>query len=366
MNGKEDNLVYYVNKDVKDCVRIFPEQCRGDYHRFDMNENPEGLPKGFVDAVLNEITPEFLAIYPEPDRFVHKYADYIGASYENIITTNGSDMAIRYLMEIFCEKGKEVLTVTPSFEMYGVNCRILGLKHKAISYEEDLSLCVDKIVAAITKETDIVVLLNPNNPVGNAYSESDVERIIARAEECNAIVIIDEAYYYFYKKTFLPYALNGNNVAILRTFSKLFSMAACRLGIIIANPKIIEYVRKSRLTFDVNALALLFAERLMDNPDVIEKLVKIADEGKRYTIDILRKNKYEFKDCNGNYILIKPHMESKLLEQELRDKEKILIKTYSNPLLKPYIRVSTGSITAMRFFCEKFLEMDGKYLSTVG
>ena len=80
-----------------------------------MNENPEGLPKNFVDSVMQEITPEFLAVYPEPDRFLKKYASYIGAEYENVLTTNGSDSAIRYLLEIFCEKGKEVLTVSPSF-----------------------------------------------------------------------------------------------------------------------------------------------------------------------------------------------------------------------------------------------------------
>ena len=182
-------------------MRIFPEQGRYDYHRYDMNENPEGLPKEFVDSVLKEITPEFLAIYPEPDRFLNKYAKYIGVDYENVLTTNGSDMAIRYLLEVFCEKGKEVVTVTPSFEMYAVNCSILGLKHKAVRYAEDMSIDVGKIVEAISGETDIVVLLNPNNPVGNVYTEEELELIVDKAEQCGAIVIIDEAYHYFYKDT---------------------------------------------------------------------------------------------------------------------------------------------------------------------
>ena len=122
-------MKYYVNEDIKNTVRIFPMQGRYEYHRYDMNENPEGLPGDFVESVLQEITPEFLAIYPEPDRFLYKYAEFIGADYENVLTTNGSDMAIRYLLETFGEKGKEVVTVSPSFEMYWVNCSILGLKH---------------------------------------------------------------------------------------------------------------------------------------------------------------------------------------------------------------------------------------------
>lgn len=57
---------YHVNEYIKNTVRVFPMQNRYGMHRYDMNENPEGLPKEFVDSVLKEITPEFLAIYPEP------------------------------------------------------------------------------------------------------------------------------------------------------------------------------------------------------------------------------------------------------------------------------------------------------------
>ena len=74
-----------------------------------MNENPEGLPKAFVDSVLKEITPEFLSVYPEPDRFLNKYASFVGVSYDNVLTTNGSDTAIRYLLETFGETKKEVV-----------------------------------------------------------------------------------------------------------------------------------------------------------------------------------------------------------------------------------------------------------------
>ena len=158
---------YYVNPEIRRTERVFPMQGRYGFHRYDMNENPEGLPSEFVDSVLKEVTPEFLATYPEPDRFLHKYADFIGAEYENLMATNGTDMAIRYLLETFGERGKEVVTVSPSFEMYRINCSILGLKHIAVEYENDLTIDIDKIVCAITQDTRIVVLLNPNNPIGN-------------------------------------------------------------------------------------------------------------------------------------------------------------------------------------------------------
>lgn len=349
---------YYVNENIKSTERFFPIQGRYGYYRYDMNENPIGLPIDFVEGVKKEITPEFLSIYPEPDNFLNKYAKYIGVNYENVLTTNGSDMAIRYLLETFGERGKEVVTVTPSFEMYWVNCCILGLKHVPVEYEENLTIKIEKIIDAITENTRVVVLLNPNNPVGNVYSSEEVEKVVEKAEKVGAVVIIDEAYYYFYPKTFLDYAINRPNVIVLRTFSKLFSIAACRLGIIISNPKIINYVKKGRLTFDVNSIALLFGERLLDNPKLIDELINIENEGKKYTLDILRENGYNCRDCMGNFIFVEPHNDAKEISDRLCEEKRILVHPYKNKLLEKYIRVSIGSKEAMKIFLDAFLELD--------
>lgn len=348
----------YVDPFIKDVVRIFPEQGRYDYRRYDMNENPEGLPKEFVEAVLKEITPEFLAVYPEPDVFLHKYADFVGVSFENVLATNGSDMAIRYILETFGERGKKVVTVSPSFEMYAVNCRILGLRHVPVSYESDLSIDISKICSAIDRDTRVVVLLNPNNPVGNVYTREEVRRVIERAREAGAIVVIDEAYHYFYDKTFLDFAAECDNVLILRTFSKLFSLAACRLGVVISSSELIGYLKNCRLTFDVNAVALKFGERIIENPALIESLIKKEREGKAFLLDLLKNRGYDCIDCRGNYVLIKTKHKPADVEKILKERNRILVHTFSNPLLAEYMRVSIGSKAAMQIFVGAFLEAD--------
>ena len=346
-----------VNQFIKNTVRVFPPQGRYGKLRYDMNENPEGLPKEFVDSVLKEITPEFLAIYPEPDRFLRKYADFVGVKFENLMCTNGSDMAIRYLLETFGEVGKEVVTVAPSFEMYWVNCNILGYKHVPVAYEPDLTLKIDKVVGAINENTRIVVLLNPNNPVGNVYSIEEFEAVRKRADEVGALVIVDEAYHYFYSKTFLEEALLASNVVVLRTFSKLMSLAAVRLGVIIGNPELIGCVRNARLTFDANSIALLFAERLMERSDVINGLIRAQQEGKDWILSELSKMGYWCKDCMGNFIFIKPKHDAHEVSAHL-EKMNVLVHSYGNPLLKDFIRVSTGSKVAMCRFFEAFKEAD--------
>ena len=357
-DNMELNMNYYVNENIKNTYRIFPGQGRYDFARYDLNENPEGLPKEFVDCVLSEITPEFLAIYPEPNRFIEKYAKHIGVAFENVLPTNGSDMAIRYILETFGEKDKKVVTVAPTFEMYAVNCNILGLKHSPVSYKDDLTIDVNDIIKAIDNDTRIVALVNPNNPIGNVYSKSEIVSIVEKAKSIGAIVIVDEAYHYFCPETFVDEIKNYDNVLILRTFSKLFSIAACRIGIIISNPTIINYIKNGKLTFDVNSIALLFAERLLDHPEIMQQLINDEREGKQYTISELEKHGYNCKSCAGNYIFVKPKNDAKFIVEKLATEKKLLVHGFGNPLLKDQIRVSIGSKKAMEKFIEIFLDAD--------
>ena len=352
----------YVNPDIKKTERVFPMQGRYGFYRYDMNENPEGLPADFVNSVLKEITPEFLSIYPEPDRFLDKYSKYIGrgCTKENLIATNGTDMAIRYVLETFGEKGKNVVTVTPTFEMYWVNCSILGLVHKPVVYNDDLTISIDKILEAIDDDTRVVALVNPNNPIGNVYSESDISRVVEKARSVGAVVLIDEAYHYFYPETFVDYALKKDNVIVTRTFSKLFSVAAVRMGVIIASKEIAHYIRNSKLTFDCNSVALLFAERIIDNPSLEKELIETEKQGKAFALSSLREHGYECRDCKGNFIFIKPHNDAHLVAKKLQEEKKILVHPYGNSLLRDFIRVSVGSVSAMSFFLENFYEVDSR------
>ena len=233
-------MMYYINPNNESTQRVFPMQGRAAFHRYDANENPEGLPKEFVDSVLKELTPEFLAMYPEPERFIGKYADYLGIAKENVYCTNGSDHGIRVLLETFGEPGKEVITVSPTFEIYWVCCSLLGLKHKPVHYNADYTISVKSILEAITKDTRVVVLLNPNSPIGNLYSEEEVQQVIEKATRVGAIVVLDEAYHYFYDKTFLHFAMENDNVVLLRTFSKLMSIAGLRVGMIVGHKELIH------------------------------------------------------------------------------------------------------------------------------
>lgn len=366
---------YYINPYIKSTERIFPSQGRAEYLRLDMNEGIKGLPKEFVDDVLTEITPEFLTTYPEPDRFLKKYSQFIDMPVEGLMATNGTDMAIRYILETFGEPGKDVVTVTPTFEMYRINCSILGLNHVPVPYEEVMNdkpsnsvdttkkfvINIDSVCEHITDNTRIVVLLNPNNPIGDTYSKEQARRIIECAAEHNAVVLIDEAYHYFTDESLLSLVKEHGNIIVMRTFSKVMSLAAVRLGVIISNPDIIHYLKNGKLTFEVNSVALLFGERLLEHPEILEGLISEEKEGKAYLISWLNENNYEYIPCKGNFVLIKTKTDPHKLTKWLEEDKKILVHDYGNPVLSDYIRISTADVDSMKRVCEVIEECcDGK------
>ena len=242
--------------------------------------------------------------------------------------------------------------------MYWVNCCILGYKHVPVKYNNDLTIDVKNIVKAINENTRIVVLLNPNNPIGNVYSDEEVRQVIDKAKSVGAIVIIDEAYHYFYPGTFVNKVMQEENVVVLRTFSKAFSIPALRLGVIIANPKIIHYIENAKLTFDVNSVALLFGERLLDHPEILKEIVNEENEAKKYTLRELERHGYNCRDCRGNYIFVEPKHDAKIVAENLRKEKRVLVHPYGNELLRKYLRVSVGSQKMMKIFLDAFFEID--------
>ncbi len=349
--------MYYVDESIKNTERIFPEQGRGGYMRLDMNENPEGLPESVVEKIRAAITPEFLSRYPEQAAFIKKYADFIGVEPNQICLTNGSDNAIRYILQTFVRKGRDVLTVSPTFEMYMVNCWLLELNHRSVPYGSDFKVDIEALIDAIDDNVDLVALVNPNNPLGDLYSLEDARKIVKKARDHDAVVVIDEAYHYFTNDTLLDLVDEFDNVLLLRTFSKCLSLAGVRLGIVIGSPEIVGYVNNLRVSFEVNTFALKCGEIVLDTPGLVEHLAKTQIQGREYLVSELRKNGYEVIPSEANFISFKPKTSDQELDTKLREK-KILVHTFGNGPLKGWVRVNTGSVELLQKFMAALLEAD--------
>lgn len=342
---------------LKDIERDHSQEGRLEYLRLDMNENPEGLPEAFFRKVMDCITPQTIAAYPELAPLKRSISTYLGIPETMIMVTNGSDDAIYTVFDVFGERGKEVVSVYPTFAMYMVNARIFDMKHVAVDYNEDMTLDVNKVHDAINENTRIVAMLNPNNPIGNVYSEAEVRRIVERAAEVDAIVVIDEAYHYFYDKTFLSLVGEYKNIVLTRTFSKLMSIAGLRIGYVVSNPNNIMFMQKVKPTYNVNQMAIIFANAILNEDGLVDELISIEREGRLWIIEAVKKSGRDYYAENGNYIFIRCITDRDTVVDKLRA-EKVLVKKYDIPLLRDYIRISTGSVAVMKEFWTIFEEID--------
>ena len=347
---------YYVDKNIDALYRIDNDLVRNGYLRLDMNENPVGLPEDFVDRIRERITPAFLSEYPNVHPFLETYSKHIGLPEECIRPTNGSDMGIRMIYEVFGRKGSKTVSVSPSFEMYRIYAEMFGMEHDLIRYHSDLSYPTEEMLDAINDDTSIVVLLNPNNPIGDLIPMDDIVRIVEKARDKGAIVVIDEAYHYFCDSTCIDLIGRYDNVIVLRTFSKIFSMAAARLGVVLSNKRIIDILFKAQPSFDVNSFALMIGKAVLEE-NVLEGLKKEFFEGKEFIEGWFSDNGYEIIRSNGNYMSFRPHTDVKSLSERFKERM-VLVKTYSDPILSEYIRITIGNRETMERFTGILKELD--------
>jgi len=348
----------YVNERIKNTYRVPQPEGRAKFIRLDQNENSDGLPKWLFDSVMEKVTPEFLAIYPEETIPTTKYAELVGLKKENVTFTAGSTVGMGYVIKVFGEPGKDILTVTPSFAMYEVYAGMIGMNVINVKYEDDFSFNVENILNNINENTGIVVLVNPNMPVGNVYAKQDITAIVEKARENGAIVIIDEAYHYFYNNPSINFINEYDNVFIVRTFSKMLSMPALRLGVVMSNAENIKCINNYKPHYTVNSIALLFAEAIVDNHDrLIDELLTAYTEGKDYVLKALADNEYEIIPSEGCYVCIKPKHKTSRELTDIMEEKGILILCGKGGLTG-WLRLTIAHKKYMEIFMDALLEID--------
>ena len=141
-----------------------------------------------------------------------------------------------------------------------------------------------------------------------------------------------------------------------RTFSKLFSLAGCRLGYVVGRAEGIALIQKACTPHNVNGFGMKFAQSIIEN-NMIDQLVKEQLEGKSYLVKTLKGNGYQVNAREGNFIFVKPKTNAKQLAAKLKE-HKILVKYYDNKMLGEFIRITTGTVAIMEKFIEVLLKLD--------
>ncbi len=202
--------------------------------------------------------------YPDPHQKSLKaqIAAIKGVATENIFIGNGSDEAIDLVFRVFCEPREDnVVAIAPSYGMYKVAAAINDVEIREVQLGEEFSLPVEDILSATDKNTKALFLCSPNNPTGNSFPREDILRLV---DEFQGMVVVDEAYIDFAEaESFVGEIAERANLIILQTMSKARAMAGLRVGLALADRRVIELMSQVKYPYNINVATMSIVSGLL-------------------------------------------------------------------------------------------------------
>jgi histidinol-phosphate aminotransferase len=317
--------------------------------RLDFNENTVGCSPKAIEALQKALTADALSIYPEYTDAIAKLAAFFQVSQDEFTMTNGTDEAIQLLVNTFVESSGEVLLVKPSYAMYRFYAELAGAAVREIDYPEDLSFPLEALLAAIRPETRVIMIANPNNPTGGAIGESEIRAILEAAP--HAAVLIDEAYFDFFRVSVLGWIRDYPNLFVSRTFSKAFGMAAMRCGCLFSSAANVAWLRKAQSPYSVNMPAAVAACAAVEDREYRTRYCAEVIQARQLAIKGLTRLGIRWFPTFANFVLFRAGERAIPIRDGLRERG-VLIRDRSYEI-PGCVRVTIGTLAQTERFLEE-------------
>ncbi|MBI1790174.1 MAG: histidinol-phosphate transaminase [Acidobacteria bacterium] len=315
--------------------------------RLDFNENTVGCSPRVIEFLRRQLHAEQLAVYPEYQEARPALADFFRVSQDQLLLTNGTDEAIQVLVNTYVDDGDEVILLRPAYAMYRFYAEVAGAQVQEIDYHPgDLAFPLDELNAAISPKTRAILLANPNNPTGTGVSLQGIERILKRAKK--AAVLIDEAYYEFNGVTALGLLGDHPNLFVSRTFSKIYGLAAMRIGCLFSQAANVAYLHKAQSPYSVNSLAALAAREAIRDTAYVHNYVAEVLAARELLCVGLEKLGISYVPSQANFVLFHAGKRAVEIRDRLREK-RVLVRDRSYEI-DGCVRVTVGTRDQTRRF----------------
>ncbi len=307
------------------------------------NENPFPPPPGVLEALRKTLAG--LHRYPDGSGYYLRQAlaKKHGVSPESIVLGNGSNELIELLARTFVRPGEEVVLPHPSFVVYPSIVQAVGGTRVVVTLKEH-RIDLSKMRHAVTALTKMVFIANPNNPTGTIVTAEEVETFLDKVPG-HVIVVFDEAYYDFAAGPDFPDTLghvrHGRRVVVLRTFSKMASLAGLRVGYAVADPDCIALVNRIRQPFNVNTLAQVAALAALGDESHVQRSVEAVREGVRSLAAALTALGVRHVPSRANFVLAEFDDATRVYEQLL--KLGLIVRPMTSFGLERALRITVGT-----------------------
>lgn len=307
------------------------------------NENPLG-PSRLAFAAMRKAVAH-ANLYPDGNGFYlkEKLAARLGITSGHLVLGNGSNEILELLGHALLSPEADVVVSQYCFAVYPIVTALFGarlISVPASHYGHDL----EAMLNAITPNTRIVFVANPNNPTGTAVSHEALSHFLDRVPP-GVLIALDEAYIEFLKDPLdlVPQIRDGAraNLILMRTFSKIYGLAGVRIGYGIAAPQFVADLEKVRQPFNVNAVAQAGALAALDDTAHAEKTRRITSRGLKLYERTFRKLGLEFIPSSANFILVRVG-DGQRVFQDLQ-KQGVIVRPMASYQLPEWIRISMGT-----------------------
>ncbi|MEA2038788.1 MAG: histidinol-phosphate transaminase [Thermodesulfobacteriota bacterium] len=307
------------------------------------NENPLGPSTFAMKAIVDNL--KNLNRYPDGNGYYlkKKLSEKFGIPVEQIILGNGSNELIELVIRTFLSAEEHVIQAFPTFLVYEKMVNSAGAKMISVPLS-DFRIDLKKISNAVTPETKIIFINNPNNPTGTLLLKEEMARFLKGIPD-DIIVVLDEAYIEFASDKDAANGLellSGHPLLIvLRTFSKLYGLAGLRIGYGFASKEIIDYMNRVRQPFNSNTLAQVAATAALDDSAFVSKTLTAVKQGLLYLYQALDEIGIEYVPTQTNFLLIKMLQGGKEVYDKML-KQGVIVRLMDSFGLPDCIRINAG------------------------
>ncbi len=306
------------------------------------NENPYGPFPVAVEAMA-AVLPRLNVYCDGSVRALRgRLADHLGISAENVVVANGSNELLRVLAQTVLRPGDECVFAWPSFVVYPMVTQLMGATAVKVPLTNDLVHDLDAMLAAITDRTRLLFLCNPNNPTGTIYTREAFDGLISEVPE-HVLVVVDEAYFEYVTSTEYPNGLDyfdpEGRICVLRTFSKIYSLAGARVGYGVLPTPMVAAVNKVREPFNVNTVAQVGAYYSLSDTAEVERRRRENQEQKTYLYSCFDRLGIGYVPSETNFVWMKTERPVEVFEALLA--EGIIVRAFGPA---PALRVGIGTL----------------------
>ena len=327
-----DVLSARLGRDPKDIIKL------------DANENPYGPSPKVKEALASE---QFYHIYPDPESNALRDAlsEFTGVHKELLLTGMGADELIDLVLRVVVSQGDVIIDCPPSFGMYPFSTAVNSGQYVPVKRHADFSLDLGGIETAVSNHpnTKVLFLCSPNNPNGSLISDDDLRRLL----QLPVLVVLDEAYIDFAEVdgflSRISWVAEYDNLAVLRTFSKLAALAGLRVGYGAFPKWLLPHMWKIKQPYNINVAASVAALAALEDKDWLREKVVLLVEDRNRLIAALQKIPYlEPYPSYSNFVLVRVNGRSAHQLKLDLEQEGILVRYFNKPGLDNCIRISAG------------------------